>query len=611
MTSMGDFSGRVPVAFLGRTSTLAMQDARASMRRQLRKVEETLPAGWYIAAHYWDIESGGMDLEDRGHGTAHEQVDTGIPRDGGIAAMLAEASSPNPRFAAVMCEDIERSGRDTFNALKLERQLSAAGVPLLATDEPIDVAGMNATTLLVRRVKQGVAEWYRLQLKEKAWQGFREHALEGYNTGQPPYGYAAHRIPHPAPAKAADGRTKTRLMLDPERAPIVAKIFEWRVIDRLGMNTIAARLNADPAAPPPPGRAGCWQVTTVAAMLANPKYTGYMVFGRTRTIGGKRGRKTTPDQWLWSPEPAHPAIITRALWDAAQTAGQAHGNTRDDTGPLAAANYNYPLRGIIFCRECRRRMTGRRKTGRPGSRTHTYYGCTHNVANPRHAAARPDHPASVLVREDLMQACVAQFFDQRIFGPDRRQLLAAAMPDHATDAAQRRDTETSKLRQRIRQIDAAENAHAREIEHLATQPAGAPAITALRTRILDRFAELEDERARINTTLIKLASETPAPTDPALLDQIPHLAGILADAPARLQQDLYRAFQVQILYNPDGDQVTCHATITPTTPLTVAAILADSEPPQPSAASTPPASDPSDHTSANSPELARSLQVPG
>jgi hypothetical protein len=95
------------------TSTLLLQDPAASLNRQLREVTEKLPPGWFIAAHYWDIESGGMDLDQRGHGTAHEQVDVGIPRDGGMAGLLAEAAGPAPRFAAVMCEDIERSGRDT------------------------------------------------------------------------------------------------------------------------------------------------------------------------------------------------------------------------------------------------------------------------------------------------------------------------------------------------------------------------------------------------------------------------------------------------------------------------------------------------------------------
>jgi len=55
----------VPVAFVGRTSTLALQDPRASLHRQLRSARNWLPAGWFIAAVYWDIESGGIDLEAR------------------------------------------------------------------------------------------------------------------------------------------------------------------------------------------------------------------------------------------------------------------------------------------------------------------------------------------------------------------------------------------------------------------------------------------------------------------------------------------------------------------------------------------------------------------
>jgi site-specific DNA recombinase len=55
---------------------------------------------------------------------------------------------------------------------------TAGTTPLFATDEHIDVAGASSTTVLVRRMKQGVAEWFRLQIREKAWNGFREHALD-------------------------------------------------------------------------------------------------------------------------------------------------------------------------------------------------------------------------------------------------------------------------------------------------------------------------------------------------------------------------------------------------------------------------------------------------
>jgi len=39
---------------------------------------------------------------------------------------------PRPRFAAVVCKNIERSGQDTFNALKLEKEPSAQGIVLFA-----------------------------------------------------------------------------------------------------------------------------------------------------------------------------------------------------------------------------------------------------------------------------------------------------------------------------------------------------------------------------------------------------------------------------------------------------------------------------------------------
>jgi hypothetical protein len=111
----------VPVAFIARTSTKVMQDPAASMRRQVRESEAKLPPGFFISQYFWDIESGGLAIDQRGHGSAHEQfADIGIPRDGGLADLLAEAAAPSPRFAAVICEDIERSGRDTFYASSWE-----------------------------------------------------------------------------------------------------------------------------------------------------------------------------------------------------------------------------------------------------------------------------------------------------------------------------------------------------------------------------------------------------------------------------------------------------------------------------------------------------------
>ena len=87
----------IPVAFLGRTSTLELQDPRASLHRQERSSQLWLPPGFRIVSWYWDIESGGLDLEDRSQTDSWQKVDgIGIPRDGGMADLLAEAAGPTP-----------------------------------------------------------------------------------------------------------------------------------------------------------------------------------------------------------------------------------------------------------------------------------------------------------------------------------------------------------------------------------------------------------------------------------------------------------------------------------------------------------------------------------
>jgi site-specific DNA recombinase len=580
----------LPLAFLGRTSTLVVQDPVSSLRRQVRSVQEKAPPGSFIAAWFWDVESGGLDIEQRGHGSAHERFDAGIPRDGGLADLLAEAASPNPRFAAVICEDIERSGRDTFNALKLERQLADAGIPLFAADEPIDVAGMNATTILVRRVKQGIAEWYRFQIKEKAWKGLREHALDGWNIGPAPYGYQPERIPHPVPVKAAQGRTKTRLALNTARAPVVAQIYTWRTVDKLGVPEITARLNADHDSYPPPDEATGWTTSGVTSILSNPKYTGHMVFGRRRTHAGRRGQPVPPGQWLWSPQPTHPAIITRATWDAAQAAGEQHGTSPDGDTPHPRARRAYLLRGRVRCRSCRRRMHGitrqssRYYTDGPDV-DHVYYLCPHDTHNPRHQAQAPGHPATVSVREDVLTEQVRRFFAARVFGPDRAALLAEQLPAGAAEEAARREKHAARLRKRLQRIDATEDAHVREVQALAELDPSSPAVKAMRTRHLKRFGELEAEREDIGRTLAALAKQATQETggDPGLLDRLPMLGDLLAAAPDRIKQKLFDAFDIQALYSKTHNQVTLWATITPSTPATLAAIIADSDTPDPAA----------------------------
>ena len=563
----------VPVAILARTSTRMLQDPYASLSRQVRACQAWLPPGWYVAGYYWDVESGSIDLEDRSQGEAYQQfMKAGIPRDGGMADLLAEAQAPLPRFAAVICEDIERSARDTFNALKLEKKLSRQGIPLFATDEPASIEGINATTVLVRRVKQGVAEWYRLQLKEKSWKGLEEHALAGWNSGPAPYGYLAERVPHPAPGKAAQGMTKSRLITDPVRGPVVTQIYGWRVTGNLSIPAIVARLNADLTAYPALDKRG-WTKPTVAAILANPKYTGHMVYGRTRkTPSSRKARPVPPEQWIWSPEPVHPPLVDRATWDQAQKTGAQRGNVRDPETPTTRPGRQYILRSRIKCRICQRRMCGLYRPATGTGTIHIYYKCPHDPANPRHTAAHPDHP-HVSVREDTLVQALAGFFDQYVFGHDRAALLAAQLPATAAGHAEQQARQTAYLQTQLNRIDAAERGLISELEAPA-DPAD-PASAAYRARIRARYAELYQERTKTEAELAALQATTPQGNDPTLLDELPTAAGIMADAPPRIKQALLAAFDIYALYNKDDDQITIRATLTHDTPRTVTALLND------------------------------------
>jgi len=112
-----------------------------------------------------------------------------------------------------------------------------------------------------------------------------------YLGGRPPYGYRlADAGPHPNKAHAAWGRRAHRLEPDPLTAPIVRWMFAQRKAEH-SLARITRALNdagiSCPSASDParnPHRSGrAWTLGTVAAILANPRYTGRQVWNRQPT----------------------------------------------------------------------------------------------------------------------------------------------------------------------------------------------------------------------------------------------------------------------------------------------------------------------------------------
>jgi DNA invertase Pin-like site-specific DNA recombinase len=129
-------------------STDDVQDPSLSIPRQLAACESAIrPTGGEMTFYCWDIESGRKDLAHRGHGADPTSFQVSVPRDGGLADLLAAAANGRP-FDAVIVESIDRVSRMTVDGTRIERDLELLDVPLYAADEPMAPSTIQCRTRL-------------------------------------------------------------------------------------------------------------------------------------------------------------------------------------------------------------------------------------------------------------------------------------------------------------------------------------------------------------------------------------------------------------------------------------------------------------------------------
>ena len=122
--------------------------------------------------------------------------------------------------------------------------------------------------------------------------------------------------------------------------------------------------------------------------------------------------------------------MSRELFAAAQQVAPRRRGSRSGPGlnRHPQTRRSYPLRSLVTCALCGRRMRG--KLRRKARREYLYYACEPPRSVGRQVAAdrQPEHPASVLVRGDVLLAGVLEVFARRLFSPQRRALLAQDLP---------------------------------------------------------------------------------------------------------------------------------------------------------------------------------------
>jgi DNA invertase Pin-like site-specific DNA recombinase len=343
------------------------------------------------------------------------------------AELLAELYSPDRRWDGIVVGEPQRAFGSAMQVQLILPQLADAGASLWCPEVGGPVDPNSEAHDIVLNLFGGLSKAERRRLQTRVKAAKEQQASTGrFQGGRPPYGYrlVSTGIPHPNPKKAHWGAELQRLEPDPETAPWVQRIFAWRIAGD-GYGTIASRLDELGVLCPSahdrqrnPHRSGrAWGLTTVAAIVQNPRYRGDDAYGRYRKVERLYDRrdpsagfvtKLVPaDEATWvMVEGSVPALVTTEEWAAAQPdrSPAPKGGRRPDQPS------RYALRGLVVCHQCGHVMQGN-TVGRSSGRSMVHYRCVYRTNYP----GDEGHPRSLAVAErrilPVMDAWLARLFD--------------------------------------------------------------------------------------------------------------------------------------------------------------------------------------------------------
>jgi len=269
--------GHLRFAFYGRVSTEDWKDLESSRARQLAQALMLTAGRGVIAAEFFDTgESRTLPWARR-------------PQ---AAALVAQLADPDRGWDAIVVGEYERAFYGSQYAL-MAPLFEHYGISLWMPEVGgrVDWHAEDHEQTMLALGLSSKREITRTRIRVRTAMAAQTREQGRYLGGRPPYGYRLGDAgPHPNKAHAAWGRRAHRLEPDPETAPVVAWMFAQRLAGHSAARITRALNDAGvpcPSASDPgrnPHRTGAaWTLRTVAAILANPRYTGRQVWNRQRT----------------------------------------------------------------------------------------------------------------------------------------------------------------------------------------------------------------------------------------------------------------------------------------------------------------------------------------
>ncbi len=229
----------------------------------------------------------------------------------------------NGLITTVFFKGVSRFARDSGETITTAKRLINKGVRVISLEENYDSLRDDPTIFQIFAV---MAENESRKTSIRVSLGNKSKARAGLWSGTSiPYGYQKIKDIIDSDLKSkllAMGKHSQSLHPD-ENAPIVKRIFEMFVNEKLGRKKITKWLNSNNYKTSA-GRS--FQEKTVLDILRNEVYVGNIVYGKTRYeyIENEDSTKKTQrtvhlpeSEWIRT-ENAHPAIITKELFNQAQ-----------------------------------------------------------------------------------------------------------------------------------------------------------------------------------------------------------------------------------------------------------------------------------------------------
>ena len=379
--------GCLRFAFYGRVSTEDWQDPVTSRARQLQQ------AMMLVA---------GRGLSRRSSSTPGESRALPWARRPQAAALVAQLADPDRGWWDAIDEYERAFYGSQYTSMAPLFEHHGIGLWMPEVGGRVDWHAEDHEQTMLALGLSSKREITRTRIRVRTAMAAQTREQGRYLGGRPPYGYRLGDAgPHPNKAHAAWGRRAHKLEPDPATAPVVAWMFAQRPAGHSAARITRALNDAGipcPSAADPkrnPQRTGAaWTLRTVAAILANPRYTGRQVWNRQRTdfdladpadttLGHRQVQRwNLPEGWVISKRPAHAALVSEADFIAAQ----------DTAAPRGPAGPAVPAGRVLACGRCGRRLESAWSNGKPA------YRCRHGYTSA--TRPRPGRPGNTYVREE-------------------------------------------------------------------------------------------------------------------------------------------------------------------------------------------------------------------